>query len=139
MLIHRDINIGRWRCDFFFADGNFDGGSVMECLEDMYATDDILQRCWETMTSGAFNEGFTYSRSDSMRSCIFIGPTTNGAQFLDTLVHEIRHLADDIASYLGISLRGERVAYLSGDAAYDLADVICRLGCTNCGHRGHSL
>ena len=79
------------------------------------------------------NEGFSWPDSRLMRSCIFIGPTTSGAEFLDSFTHELRHLADDIATFLGINLRGEEVAYLTGDTTRDLAEVVCRLGCPDCG------
>lgn len=132
MLIHRTINIGHWRCDFFFADGDFDASSVMECLEDMGAPEDILIESWETMHYGGPNAGYTYSDPRIMASCIFVGPTTSGAEFLDTFTHELRHLADHIAQYLGIDLWGEETAYMTGDTARDLAAVVCQLGCRTC-------
>ena len=132
MLIHRLLYIGRWQCDFYMAKGRFDPSSVMECLEDMGAPDMVLETSWYKMQPGVSNEGFTWSDKRLMRSCIFIGPTDGGDEFIDTLVHELRHLADDIATFLGIDLHGERVAYMTGDAARDLADVICRMGCSEC-------
>ena len=132
MLIHRIIYIGHWRCDFYFAGGDFDADSVMECLEDMEAPDEVLFASWEKMKRGLPNGGFTYSSAPMMRSCIFIGPTTSGAEFLDSFTHELRHLADDIATFLGIDLRGEDVAYMTGDTTRDLAEVVCRLGCPSC-------
>ena len=134
MLIHRLIYIGHWRCDFFFANGwSFDPDSVIACLEDMEAPDDILFASWEKMKRGGPNGGFTYSNATMMRSCVFIGPTTNGGEFLDSFTHELRHLADDIATFIGIDLRGEEVAYITGDTTRDLAEVVCRLGCPTCG------
>lgn len=133
MLIHRTIYIGRWRCDFFFAkDSDYDFGSVMECLEEMEAPYDVLETSWEKMRDGNPNEGFTFSKERLLRSCVFVGPAESGDEFLDTFTHELRHLADDIATHLGIDLRGEDVAYITGDTARDLADVICRLGCPVC-------
>jgi len=133
MLIHRLLYIGRWRVDFFFAHGtDYDYTSVMECLEDMDAPAFVLEESWYKMRSGALNEGFSFAKESLMRSCIFIGPTSSGSEFLDTFTHELRHLADDIASFIGIDLHGEDVAYLTGDTTRDLADVICALGCHAC-------
>lgn len=61
------------------------------------------------------------------------GTADDFAEFLDSFTHELRHLADDIATFLGINLRGEEVAYLTGDTTRDLAEVVCRLGCPDCG------
>lgn len=134
MLIHRLIYIGRWRCDFYFDTGGSDFSSVMERLEEMEAPHDILWASWEKMAAGLPNGGFTYTNALLMSSCVFIGATTSGAEFLDSFTHELRHLADDIATYLGIDLRGERVAYLTGDTTRDLAEIVCRLGCPDCRH-----
>lgn len=58
-----------------------------------------------------------------------IGPTTSGDEFQNSFVHEIRHLADAIAKSLGVPLDSERPAYISGDLAKALAEVVCELGC----------
>lgn len=52
-----------------------------------------------------------------------------GAEFIDTLVHEIFHLAVAVALKEGANLKGEVPAYIAGDSARDLSDSICRLGC----------
>lgn len=132
MLIHRLIYIGRWRVDFYFGVGDFDPSSVMECLEDMGAPDWVLESSWFKMQPGIMNEGFSWPDPRLLRSCIFIGPTTGGSEFLDSFTHELRHLADDIATHLGIDLRGEEVAYITGDTTRDLAEVVYRLGCPTC-------
>lgn len=44
-----------------------------------------------------------------------IGLHSSPAQFLNSVEHEIRHLADDMASYFAMEPKGEEVAYLTGD------------------------
>jgi hypothetical protein len=61
-----------------------------------------------------------------------VGPTTSGKQFVNTFVHEVRHVADAIAKSIGYELDAEGPAYLSGDAAMALAEVLCELGCEHC-------
>lgn len=60
---------------------------------------------------------------------MLIGPSSSGEEFQDTFVHEIRHLADAIAKSLGVPLDSERPAYISGDTARALTEVVCELGC----------
>lgn len=133
MLIHRVLYIGRWRCDFYFAKGDdYNFGSVLQCLEDMDAPIGVIETSWWKMREARPNEGFTFSSERLLRSCIFIGPAKSGDEFLDTFTHELRHLADDIATHLGIDLRGEEVAYITGDTTRDLAEIVCRLGCPHC-------
>lgn len=86
----------------------------------------------ELMSEGGYNTGFTYANPGIHRAVVVVGPTTSGAEYIDTLVHEIHHLAVAIASELGIDLESETPAYLAGDSARALAEVVCELGCEHC-------
>ena len=84
------------------------------------------------MEKGGLNTGFTFSNPVEHLAVVAIGPTTSGEEFQDTLVHEVHHLAVAIASELGIDLESESPAYIAGDSARALADVVCKLGCRRC-------
>lgn len=84
------------------------------------------------MESGRYNRGFTFNNPDLKRSVVVVGPTTSGKQFQNSFTHELRHLADGIAKYIGVDLDSETPAYITGDTAMELADVVCRMGCDEC-------
>lgn len=128
-MIRRLLWIGRWEVVFFFAPDGYDDEAVLTALYDADAPLDVMARANRIMESGRFNRGFTYTNLENRRAIVVVGPTTSGRQFQNTLVHEIRHLADGIAASLGVSLSSEAPAYASGDAMMALADVVCRLGC----------
>lgn len=131
-MTYRLLRIGSWRCHFFFAQYGYEEEDILDLLYDLDAPDDILVSVSRKMRAGRKNEGFTYSNQMTHEAVIVIGPTTSGAEFQDTLVHELHHLAVAIASSLGIDLESETPAYISGDSARELADVICRMGCREC-------
>lgn len=131
-MSYRLLRIGSWRCHFFFAQHGYEEEDILDLLYDLDAPDDILVSVSRKMRTGRKNEGFTYSNQMTHDAVIVIGPTTSGAEFVDTLVHEVHHLAVAIASSLGIYLESETPAYISGDSARELADVICRMGCREC-------
>lgn len=128
-MIHRVIALGRWAVDFLFATKRYDIDGVLACLYDAHAPDYIMEQAEDLMLSCDCNCGFTYTNQSKRRAVVLIGPTTSGEEFLNTLVHEVRHLADAIAKSLGVPLDSERPAYISGDTAKALAEVICELGC----------
>ena len=128
-MIHRVLGIGRWVVDFLFATKRYDIDGVLACLYDAYAPDYIMKQAEELMLSRKYNRGFTYTNQNKRRAVVLIGPTTSGEEFQNTIVHEIRHLADAIAKSLGVPLDSEKPAYVSGDTAKALAEVICELGC----------
>lgn len=128
-MIHRVLDIGRWVVDFLFATKRYDIDGVLACLSDARAPRDILEQAEDLMLSCKYNCGFTYTNQKYRRAVVLIGPTTSGEEFQDTFVHEVRHLADAIAHSLGVPLDSEKPAYISGDTARALSEVVCELGC----------
>jgi len=131
-MIHRALIIGRWMVDFLFCRRKFDVEGVLACMRECGASNFAMEQAEDLMRTCDYNCGFTFANPDSKRALVVIGPTTGGSEFVDTLVHEVHHLAVAIASELGIDLEGEGPAYIAGDAARDLANVVCELGCSRC-------
>ena len=126
------IKIGRWVVDCLFAEDRYDVDGVLACIYDAGATYPILRKAKDMMTSGQMNTGFTFNNPDNYRAVLVIGPSESGEEFIDTLVHEVHHLAVAIASGLGVDLESETPAYLAGDSARALARLICKYGCSAC-------
>lgn len=131
-MIHKVLRIGRWEVDFLFATGGYDTAEALTLLRDCGASRHTMRQAGDLMKTCGRNCGFTYANPDALRAVVVVGPATGGDEFLDTLVHEIHHLAVAIADNLGLDLEGEGPAYLSGDTARDLAGIICELGCPHC-------
>lgn len=139
-MVRRMLIIGRWVVEFLFCVKKYDVEGVLACLHNAGAPSHILDDAEALMRECDYDCGFTYSQVQEFRfinprkhrAVVLIGPTSSGAEFLDTFVHELYHLGVAIASELGMRLSGESPAYLVGDVARDLADVVCRLGCDNC-------
>lgn len=131
-MLHRVLKIGRWAVDFYFAEKDYDIHGVVAGLYDCGATSRIIRQAVTLMMECDYNCGFTFANPERKRAAVLIGPTTSGEEFLDTLVHEIHHLAVAIASELGVDLEGESPAYLAGDSARALAETVCELGCSHC-------
>ena len=104
--------------------------SAADILYELDATDKILEQSEDLVLSGEYNTGFTYVNPLLKEAVIVIGPTTDGSEFINTVVHELYHLAVSIAAYLGEDVYGEVPAYMAGDSIEKLADLVCNLGCT---------
>ena len=131
-MTHKVLYIGRWAVDFLFGEKGYDRKEVLDYLYDCGASDYTLRHAENLMVMCEWNCGFTYADPETQRAVVFIGPTSSGDEFIDTLTHEIHHLAVAIAAGLGIDLESETPAYIAGDSARDLADIICQMGCRHC-------
>lgn len=128
-MIRRELRIGRWYVEFYFCPDGYDDDEIIDRLYDFGANVKDMRDAMDLMETGKKNTGFTFPNPIEHLALVAIGPTTSPAEFQDSLVHEIHHLAVAIAADLGIDLDGEGPAYLAGDSARELADVVCRLGC----------
>ena len=131
-MVHRVLAIGEWVVDFLFAKLDYDAEGVLACMYEINASPEILKKADKIMEEDKLNCGFTFSNPKMKRAVVVIGPTSSGDEFIDTLTHEIHHLAVAIADSIGVDLESETPAYLAGDAAFALAKTICEFGCPHC-------
>lgn len=137
-MIHRVLKIDRWVVDFLFAGEKYDIEGVLGCLYDAGAPGSVMDEAENLMRSCNYDCGFTYSRqyrffnAKRHRAVVLIGPTSSGAELLDSFTHELYHLTVTVASEQDVKLRSEEPAYLCGDTARELADIIYELGCPHC-------
>lgn len=131
-MIYRDLYIGRWHALFVFAPDGYDDNAILDILYDLDASDYILVKAEKKMREGRPNEGFTFANSRMKEALVVIGPSTSGAEFVNTLSHEIYHLSVAVAKSLGLDLEGEQAAYIEGDAMGDFIELVCQFGCDKC-------
>ena len=129
----RELYIGRWSVEFYFAEEDYDMDMLLDRLYDFGAPASVMRQAMDLMESDKDNTGFTFTNPYEHCALIAIGPSSDGSEFVNTLVHEVHHLAVAIASGLGVDLEGETPAYIAGDSALALAETICEMGCKHCG------
>ena len=130
-MIHRRIHIKDWKCDYWFLEEPDNQiWYILSQLEDIGADDTILDKVVSLLEDK--NTGFIFTNPEYNRSIIIVGKTTSGEEFLNTFIHETIHLTSIISSAYDEDIKGEKIAYMIGDACQMLADIICRLSCNHC-------
>lgn len=81
-----------------------------------------------------WNRGYTFSNLDKRTSIIIIGKATDASQMFDSIVHEMKHLAEHIGEYYGIDPREEQSAYLQGDVGRKIWPAAAMVLCPKCNH-----
>ena len=131
-MVERVIEINDWCATFLFSLDGHDEKEVLRQLIDCDPPASIINKVRENLDAGRKNSGFTYSNTKERQSLIYVSPTSSGGEFLSSFVHELAHLVCDICVTDEISLRGEEIAYLQGEIARQLSDVVCHLSCDCC-------
>ena len=132
MKFHISTTRYHWNLVVFVCVEPRDFDEVIAALRDLDASEEILERVWSNLERGNKNEGFTYSAPLKKSSVMMISETTSAAETMNTIVHEIRHLTDDIAQCYHIALTGEEVAYLAGETAKKIFEQCHFLFCDHC-------
>jgi len=63
---------------------------------------------------GEVNSGFTHTDFKKKWSIVAIGRANSRQQFLNTMIHELKHVQSHICRYYNVPEDGEEAAYLIG-------------------------
>ena len=91
-----------------------------------------LERAKDNLTDGLINTGITYSNFLKGETVMVISLTSSPAEFLNSWLHEMRHLSRHIEQAFGISPYGEEAAYLSGTIGQKMFVVAKGFLCEHC-------
>ena len=61
-----------------------------------------------------------------------IGKADNAGQMFDTIVHEMKHLAEHVGEYYDVDPREELSAYLQGEVGRNMWPAAAMVLCPNC-------
>lgn len=128
-MIRRLLHIDQWTVIFFFAPDGYDEEELLDILYDLDAPDEILVQVSRKLRANRPNEGFAYANPFQKEAVVVVGPAVSGEQYLNSIIHEIHHNSVTVADDENADLRGEVPAYIAGDTAEVLVDIICMLGC----------
>jgi hypothetical protein len=62
-----------------------------------------------------WNRGYTFTNLKTKTSVMVIGKATSPEQMFDSIVHELKHLAEHIGEYYNVDSKRELSAYLQGE------------------------
>ena len=123
-----------WQVHIYYAVTGYNSAPILADLVDIDCPPKLLKRISRNLKSGKMDTGFTYSNKHLRCTVMVIGMHSSPSEFLNSLEHELRHLVDDISDAVHIPVRGEAVAYLTGDInshiAEDVKMFLC--DCSSC-------
>lgn len=119
-----------WKITCYYAVTHYEVDEIMHTLAEAGADDKSLKRAYENLSSGSLNTGLCYSGDGE--SVLVISCASSPAQFLNSIVHELHHLASHIASALDYDQKGEEACYIAGETAERMYKVANKFLCEHC-------
>ena len=131
----RFLRLQRWDFEFYFSFDTIDKERILEALVWADAPDSLISKVSKNVSAGRLNEGFCYSNHNLRRTVLGTGRSSSGPEMLDSIVHEIIHICQHISLEDQIDPFGEEFAYLGGDIAREISDIVCELSCPHCNRK----
>lgn len=129
-MYRRKVHINDWEVEYIVTPYGYEQEYTLEAMANARAPKRAMRSAREIMNGLAIlDTGFTYANTRQRKAVVVVGPSSSAEEMIDTFVHETYHLAVIITESYGYDLSGELPAYLIGDIARELADVICTFGC----------
>lgn len=79
-----------------------------------------------------WNRGYTFSNFNDRVSVMVFGKAEDAGQMFDTIVHEMKHLAEHVGEYYDVDPRDELSAYLQGEVGRNMWPAAAMVLCPNC-------
>ena len=88
---------------------------VLQCLYNAGCTGMNFRRAMTLLGSGAVNTGLIFSNKSERNTIIVVGRSSDIAEFVNTLTHEINHFIEHVMEALHIQSGTEDEAYFTGE------------------------
>lgn len=113
-MIAQYIQLGErgWNVLVYYGVHEEDFMEVEDALLQLGCSRGTVKKSLKVLTRE--NTGFTFSNSDYLMSIVCIGPSSDISQFVNTAIHEAKHVQSHICSYYDIPEDSEDAAYLIG-------------------------
>ena len=113
-MIAQYIQLGKrgWNVLVYYGVHEEDFIEVEDALKQLGCSPTDVRKSLKVLRRN--NTGFTFSNSDYKMSIVCVGPSSDVSQFVNTAIHEAKHVQSHICSYYDIPEDGEDAAYLIG-------------------------
>lgn len=112
-MIAQYIKLGEgWNVLVYYGVYEEDFLEVEDALKQLGCSRQDVRRSLKVLTKE--NTGFTFSNSEYKMSIICIGPSSDVSQFVNTAIHEAKHVQSHVCAYYKIEEDSEDAAYLIG-------------------------
>lgn len=125
----------RWYVRVYYAVTAYWTDDIIRDLVRIGCHGTELRRAYDNLLRGDLNTGITYSNTAAGETVMVISLTSSSPQFLNSWLHEMRHLSRHIERAFKINPYGEEAAYLAGEIGQRMFPVAKRFVCEYCRKR----
>lgn len=113
-MIAQYIQLGKrgWNVLVYYGVEKEDFIEVGDSLRQLGCSEKDMKKSFKVLRKK--NTGLTFTNTDYKMSIVCISEATDTSQFVNTAIHEAKHVQSHICSYYNINEGSEEAAYLIG-------------------------
>lgn len=136
-MIRVDVHIPKWDYEVhcFFAVTEYWVDIIMEELWYLQIDASNAKRAYDNLSSGELNSGLCYANAQKREAVLVVAKATSPAEFINSMSHELHHLASYVGKQFGLDPTGESIAYFTGEITMEVYPYIKHLLCECCGKK----
>lgn len=114
-MIEQYIELGNdgWYIHVYYNVNKSNIQHVIDSLRKLNCPERYIAKSTRILSTG-INTGMTYSDTENKTSLVCIGRADSIEQFVNTIIHEAKHVQSHICGFYGIDEDSEQAAYLIG-------------------------
>lgn len=114
-MIKQYIELGDngWRIYIYYGVSRSDADDIIDMLIKLGCPKQDIEKSLRILML-SLNTGMTFSNIEKKTSFVCIRKTNTPEQFVNTIVHEAKHIQSHVCYYYGIEEDGETAAYMIG-------------------------
>lgn len=121
-----------WHVRVYYAVTTYWCDRILRHLHRLGCRGADLKRAERNLSAGRLDTGLTYSNFGRGETLMVISLTSSPAEFLNSWLHEMRHLSRHIEQACHVSPYGEEAAYLAGIIGQQMFPVARKFLCEHC-------
>lgn len=127
-MVRQYIELGDngWHIYVYYGVDQNDVDAVEDALLELGCPKQMIKKSISVLVNG-INTGLTFTNNEHKTSLVCISDATSAEQFVNTAIHESKHVQSHICEYYGISENSEQAAYLIGHIVQRMYRMLQRL------------
>lgn len=133
-MIRVDVHIPKWDYEVhcFFAVTEYWVDVIMEELHYLNIDAGKARRAYDNLSHDSLNNGLCFANPSLREAVLVVAKTSSPAEFINSLSHELHHLASYIGKQFGLDPTGEDIAYFTGEITMECYPYVKHLLCECC-------
>ena len=119
------IRLKGWNVLLYYNVGRLDYVEIEDSLVQLECPKEDIKKAFRVLKRK--NTGFTFSNTDYKMSIVCISKSTSAGEFVNTCIHEAKHVLSHMCQFYDIDESSEEASYIIGYLVHEMYKMVARI------------